>query len=94
MALSWIISSSKQMKYDIKENNHPIWLNRGTQYNTAICSKMHVTVFDDFFRNYRTDRCNIMWYIRAHDKQKPTYVDDAGSGGGISIPKNATTAAI
>ena len=23
------------MKYDIKENNHPDWLNKGPQYNTA-----------------------------------------------------------
>ena len=28
-----IISSNKQMKYDIKENN-PDWLNRGPWYNT------------------------------------------------------------
>ena len=35
VGLSWIISSSKQMKYDIKENNHPDWLNNGPRYNTA-----------------------------------------------------------
>ena len=35
VGLSWIIYSSKQMKYDIKENNHPDWLNKGPWYNTA-----------------------------------------------------------
>ena len=53
MSLSWIISSKRQTEYDIKENNHPYWLNKGTQYNTAICYKLHGTVFDDFIRNDR-----------------------------------------
>ena len=35
LGLSWIISSSRQMKYDIKENNHTDWLNKGQRYNTA-----------------------------------------------------------
>ena len=35
VGLSWIISSSNQIKYDTKENNHPDLLNKGPQYNTA-----------------------------------------------------------
>ena len=35
-----------------------------------------------------------MYYITAHYKQQPRYVDDASSGGGRAIPKNATTAAL
>ena len=35
VGLSWIISSSKQMKYYIKENNHPDWFNKSPHYNTA-----------------------------------------------------------
>ena len=35
VGLSWIISSRKQMKYDIKENNLPDWLNKGPRYNTS-----------------------------------------------------------
>ena len=35
VSLSWIIYSSKQMKYDTKENNHPDWLYKGPRYNTA-----------------------------------------------------------
>ena len=31
-----------------------------------------------------------MFYITAHDKLQPAYVDDEISGGGRSIPKNAT----
>ena len=34
VGLSWMISSEKQMIYDIKENNHPDWLNKGPRYNT------------------------------------------------------------
>ena len=82
------------MKYDIKENNHPDWLNKGLGYNPAICYKFHGTVFDDFIRNDRTYRWSIMWSISAHDKLKPTYIDDASSVCGRSIPKNATIAAL
>ena len=32
---SWIISSRNQIKYDIKDNNHPDWLNKGPRYNTS-----------------------------------------------------------
>ena len=35
VGLSWIIYSSKKNRYDIKENNHPDWLNKGPRYNTA-----------------------------------------------------------
>ena len=34
VGLSWIISSRNQMKYDMKENNHPDWLDKGPWYNT------------------------------------------------------------
>ena len=33
-----------------------------------------------------------MCSITAHDMQKPTYVYDTNSAGGISIPKNETAA--
>ena len=75
---SWIISSNKKMKYYIKGNNHPDWLNKGPRYNTAICYKWHGTVFDGFIRNYRTDSCNIMCSLPSHDKLQSTYVDDTG----------------
>ena len=94
VVLSSIIPSIKQMKYGIKENNHPDWLNKGPRYNTAICSNLNGTVFDDFIRNDITYRCNIMCSITAHNKLQPTYVDDASSGGGRAIPKNETTAAL
>ena len=83
VGLSWMISSIKQMKYDIKENNYSDCLNKGPRYNTAICSKLHINVFDGFIRNDKTDRCNIICSITAYDKQQPTYVDDSGSVGDI-----------
>ena len=75
------------MKNDIIENNHPDWLNKCSRYNTAICSKLHGTLFDDCIRNDRTDICNIMRYIPANDKY-------AGIGGGRYIHMDETTAAL
>ena len=77
------------MKHNIEENN-PDWLNKGSWYNTAICTTLHGTVFDDYIKNARKDRYNIMCSITAHDELLPTYVDNASSGGGRAIPKNAT----
>ena len=37
VGMSWIISSNKEMKHEIDENNHQDWLNKGTWYNTSIC---------------------------------------------------------
>ena len=82
------------MKYDIKENNHPDWLNKVPRYNTSICYKLHGAVFDDFIINYRTDRFNIMCSVTAHDTLQPTYVDDAASVCGRAIFKNAATSAL
>ena len=82
------------MKYYIRENNHPDWLNKVPRYNTAICSKLHGTMFDDFIINDRTYRCNNIFSIPAHDKIQPTFVDYSGSVGGRAIPNNATTAAL
>ena len=93
VGLSWIISSNKQMEYYIKENNHD-WLNKCPWYNTEIYSKLHVTVFEYYIRNDRTDRYNIMCSITAHDKLIPTYIDDATSGDGRAIPDNSTKAAL
>ena len=49
---------------------------------------------EDYIRNDRTNRYNIMCYINSHDKLLPTYVYYAISGGGRAIPKNATTAVL
>ena len=67
--LSWIIYSTNQMKYDIKENNHLDWLNKVPWYNTAICSELNGTVFGYFIRNARTDRYNILRSVTTHDKK-------------------------
>ena len=71
------------MKYDIEENIYPGWLNKVPWYNIDICSKLHGTIFEEFIRNSRTYIYNIMFYVTAHDKQQPTYVDYASSGGDI-----------
>ena len=91
VGMLWIIFSNNEMLYEVEENNHIDWFNKGPWYNTYICSKLHGKVFEDFIKNEVTDRYNLICYIIAHDKQQPTYVDDEISGGGRPIPKNKTT---
>ena len=38
VGMLWIISSNNKFLYEIEDNNHPSWFNKGTWYNTAICS--------------------------------------------------------
>ena len=48
----------------------------GTWYNTSICKKLHGTVFEEYIRNARNDRYNLMCSIDAHVKQQPSSFDD------------------
>ena len=75
MGLSWILYSNKPINYEIKEMD-TYWLNEFPWYNTTICYKLHVTVLEDFIRNTRTYRYNLMCSITAHDRQQHTYVHD------------------
>ena len=74
MGMLWMICYKEQMFYEIDEIHHPNWLNKGTWYNTDICSKLHGKLFEDFISHARTDRYNLMCSIFAHDK-KPSYED-------------------
>ena len=82
------------MLHEIEKNNHPDWFNKGPWYNTSNCSKFHGKVFEYFIKNARTERYNITSSIIAHDKQQPTYVDDAISGEGRQISNNEKTEAL
>ena len=84
--MSWIISSNKEMKYEIDENNHQYWLNKGPWYNISICLKLHVSMFEYFITHAITDRYNLMCSLVAHDKIQPAYEDDEISIGHSSIP--------
>ena len=61
------------MWYEIEESDHPYWLNKGTCYNTFICSKFNGKPFEDFIRHARTHIYHLMCSIIAHDKQQPYY---------------------
>ena len=63
------------MKYEINENNHQDWLNKGPWYNTCICLKLRGSMYDDFITQARTDRYNLMFSLVAHDKLQPNYKD-------------------
>ena len=90
MWVSWIISSNKEMKYEIDKNNHQDWFNKGPWCNTSICSKLYGSLSEYFITHTRTDRYNIMCFLVAHDKIQPDYEDDEISIKDCSIPKGAT----
>ena len=50
------------------KNNHQDWLNKGPWYNTAICLRLHGSLFEDFITHARTERCNLMCSLVPHDK--------------------------
>ena len=74
----------------LHQKSNPDWLNKVPWYNTAICTRLHVTVFEDYIRNARIDRYNLMCSITAHGKLLPTYVYYTSSGIDIAIFENAT----
>ena len=67
------------------------WITGGPWYNTYICKKIHGNVFEEFVRNSRTDRYNLMSYINAHEKNNPSEHYYGSSSGGYTIPLNSTT---
>ena len=75
VGMLWIISSNDEIKYEIDKSNHQYWLNKGPWYNTAICSRLHGSLFDDFITHARTDRYNLMCSLFAHDKKQPDRED-------------------
>ena len=77
VGLSWIISSNKEMNYEINtERNHIDWLNKGPWYNINICSKLHGIRFEDFITQAITGRYNLIYLLVAHDMLQPNYEDD------------------
>ena len=50
VGMSWIICPNNEILYETEENNHPGWFNKGSWYNTYICSKLHGKVFEDFIK--------------------------------------------
>ena len=73
------------------KSNHPNWLNKVPWYNTAICSRLHGSLCEDFTTLAITDGYNLMCSIVAHDKKQPTYEDEEISIGDRRIPKHVTT---
>ena len=69
VGMSWIICSNEEMKYGIDKSNQHNWLDKGPWYNTAICSRLHGSLFEYFITHARTDRYNLLCYIVAHDKK-------------------------
>ena len=60
VGMSWIICSNEKMKYEMDKSNHPDWLNKGPWYNTAICSRLHGSLFEDVIKYAGTDRYNLL----------------------------------
>ena len=58
------------------KSNHLDWLNKGQWYNRNICSKLHVSRFEDFITQARTDLYNLMCSLVAHDRLQLDYKYD------------------
>ena len=67
VGMLWIIEIHEHLQYDIDKNISD-WISGDPQYNTYICKKVHVNVFEQFIRNAKTDRYHIMCYFDAHEK--------------------------
>ena len=67
VGMLWIIETNKHLEYYMDKHN-PYWITGVTWYNTCICKKLHGKLFEEFIRNARTDRYNLMCSIDAHEK--------------------------
>ena len=69
--------------------------NMNTNYKDIITSfvlnKIHVKVFENFIKNARTDRYNLVCSIDAHEKEHPSPFNDGNSDDGYTLPSNSTT---
>ena len=90
VGMSWIISSNREMEYEINETNHQDWLNKGPWYNTSIYLKLHGSRFEDFITQARTDQNNIMCYLVAHNRLQLDYKYDWINIVYREIPNDAT----
>ena len=90
VGMSLIIETHEQLKYDMEKHN-PGWITGDPWYNTYICKQLYGTLFEEFNRNARTDRCIIICSVDAHEKHLTSYVDNVISGGGNALPSNSTT---
>ena len=70
------------------------WMTGGPWYNTSICKRLHVNMFEGFIRNAITDRYNIMCSIYAHEKYYQSSCDDGSSDRGCLLPSNSTKEAL
>ena len=62
------------------------WMTGCPWYNTYICKKLHGNVFEEFIRNARTDRYNIIWDIDSHEKMNSSEHDDGIRDGCYQLP--------
>ena len=69
VGMSWIIYSNEINKYEMDSINHPDWLNKGSWYNTAICSMLYGSLFEDFTTHTITDRYHLLCSVVSHDKK-------------------------
>ena len=68
--------------------NNTDWMTGGPWYNTYICKKLHGTMLEEFIRNARTNRYNIMCSIGAHEKYHTSSFDYGSRGDGDALKSN------
>ena len=85
-----IICSNGKMKYERDESNHPDWLNKSPWYNTAIYSRLHVSMFKYFIAHTRTNRYNLLCSLVAYAKTQAAHENKESSIGDSIIHKHVT----
>ena len=65
------------------------WIEKGTWYNTTICTKLNGQRSEDYFKTRYKYRYNLMCYVYAYDKENAPMTNDASSGGGIPMPSTS-----
>ena len=67
IGLFWIIRSNKNLNFDF-QNHYLSWILNAKWYNTAIFSRLHDLVFEDYFTTYKREKYNITCSIEAYKK--------------------------
>ena len=82
------------MKYEMDKNINQYWLNTGPWYNTAICLRLHGSLFGVFIKHTISDRYNLLCTLVKLDKIQPADEDNEIRIINRSIPKTTTIEAL
>ena len=89
VGLSWIIEKNKHLKFEMGVQDSQC-MDKGTWYNTIICTKLHGKIFENYFKIGRKYRYELMCSVDAYDKEHISIPDDVSSDGGRPMPSKSS----